>query len=109
MAASQPDVDERLRGALVSEDPLGRPVSAAGGDKPFGAFTLADVEARAAELAAATGWGPTARVAGVARGWAELARVMRAEGAATVAGLGPERATEFARRLWVVPPSGSLL
>lgn len=90
-------------------DPLRRPVAAAGGDKPFGEFTVADVEARAAELRAAAGWGPMARVAPVARGWADLARTMQAAGAATVADLGAERAGEFARRLWVVPPAGSLL
>ena len=48
-------------------------------------------------------------MAGVARGWSELARAMEAAGAATVAELGPERGAEFARKLWVVPPGGSLL
>ena len=95
--------------SVPDDDPLRRPVWAGTADKPFGAFTLADVEGRAAELAATAGWGPTARVAGVARGWAELARVMTATGAATVGELGRERAEEFARRLWVVPPAGSLL
>jgi hypothetical protein len=94
------------------EDPLARPVATPGGrdreSKPFGEFTLADVRARAAELSSAVGFG-TARVAGVARGWSELARAMEAVGAATVAELGVERGTEFARKLWVVPPSGSLL
>jgi hypothetical protein len=95
---------------LVSpDDPLVRPVFAIDSYKPFGQFTLAEVEARAAELAAATGWGPTARVASVARAWAELARAMKDAGAATVAELGRDASTEFARRLWVVPPGGSLL
>jgi hypothetical protein len=94
---------------VKAEDPLARPVHAAGGDKPFGEFTLADVNARADELRAATGWGPTTRVAAVARGWSELARAMQSAGAATVAELGAEVAGEFARRLWVVPPGGSLL
>ncbi len=90
-------------------DGLRRLVWAADGYKPFGEFTRADVDARAAELTAATGWGPTARIAGVARGWSELGRVMRAGGAVTVGDLDPVQAGEFARRLWVVPPSGSLL
>jgi hypothetical protein len=94
---------------VKGEDPLARPVHAAGGDKPFGEFTLADVRARADELRAAIGWGPTTRVASVARGWSELARAMQSAGSATVAELGPEVAGEFARRLWVVPPGGSLL
>jgi hypothetical protein len=93
----------------AEEDPLRRPVWAGDGEKPFGEFTVADVEARAAELRAAAGWGPTARVAPVARGWSELARRMQAGGSPTVGDLGRERAEAFARRLWVVPPSGSLL
>ena len=91
------------------DDPLARPVHAAGGDKPFGQFTLADARSRAEELRRATGWGPTTRVAAVARGWSELARAMEAAGAATVADLDRELAADFARRLWVVPPGGSLL
>ncbi len=94
------------------EDPLARLVAAPGGrdrgSMPFGAFSLADVRERAAELSSAVGFG-TARVAGVARGWSELAHAMEAVGATTVAGLEPEHAAEFARKLWVVPPSGSLL
>ena len=45
-------------------------------------------QARAAELSAAAGWGPTARVGGVARGWSELGRAMSAAGAARVRDLG---------------------
>jgi len=90
-------------------DVLRRPVYTGEGYKPFGEFTLADAEGRAAELAAATGFGPTARVASVARAWSELARAMRSAGAATVVELGESAAAEFARRAWVVPPGGSLL
>lgn len=92
-----------------AEDPLAQPVYTDGAYKPFGEFTLAEVRARAQELSAAAGWGPTARVGGVARGWSELARRMEAAGAARVADLGAEAGGEFARRLWVVPPGGSLL
>jgi hypothetical protein len=70
---------------------------------------LVDVEARATELTAAVGFGPTARVASVARAWSELARAMSSAGAATVAELGAPAAAEFARRAWVVPPAGGLL
>ena len=86
---------------MTETDPLTQPVYATYGYKPFGQFTLADVEARASELKQATGWGPTARVASVARGWAELGRAMSIAGAETVAELGDEAATEFARRVWV--------
>jgi hypothetical protein len=97
-------------GPLVTpEDPLARQVHARDGDKPFGRFTLADVQARAGELAAITAWGPMTRVASVARGWSELARAMQAADAATVGDLDRDAAVEFARRLWVVPPAGSLL
>ncbi len=89
--------------------PLDQPVYAGSGYKAFGEFTLADVEARAAELRAATGWGPTARVGSVARGWSELARAMKEAGAARVCELDGDEAAEFARRLWVVPPGGSLI
>jgi len=92
-----------------AERPLDRPVYAESGYKPFGEFTLADVQARAAELTAATGWGPTARVAGVARGWSELGRAMTAAGATSVRELPLDLGEEFARKLWVVPPGGSLL
>ncbi|HEY7622081.1 MAG TPA: hypothetical protein VH834_20080 [Solirubrobacteraceae bacterium] len=88
---------------------LRRPVHAGGADKPFGALRLEEVRAHAAELRSAAGWGPTARVATVARAWRELADDMARERAATVADLGPERAAAAAERLWVVPPGGSLL
>ena len=82
---------------------------AGGVDKPFGELTLDEVRARAAELGAAAGWGPTARVAGVARAWRELGALMAESGAATVADLGADTAAAVAERLWVVPPGGSLL
>ena len=44
-----------------------------GRSKPFAELTAEEVRSRADELRAATGWGPTARVASVARAWAELA------------------------------------
>jgi hypothetical protein len=84
-------------------------VFAGDGYKPFGEFTVDDVRGRAAELRQATGWGPTARIGGVARAWSELARAMSEAGAATVAELGPEAAAEHAERVWVTPPGGSLL
>jgi hypothetical protein len=92
-----------------AENVLGRPVYTAGGNKPFGELTVADVEARAGELRTATGWGPTARVASVARAWSDLARVMTGAGAKTVAELDPKEAATRAGALWVVPPGGSFL
>lgn len=83
-------------------DPLERPVYAEHHYKPFGDFTLAEVQARAAELSGAAGWGPTVRVGGVARGWSELGRAMSAAGATRVRDLDAETAADFARRLWVV-------
>lgn len=94
---------------MTADGPLAQPVFAGSGYKPFGAFTLAEVETRAAELAAAAGWGPTARVGAVARGWSELARAMKSAGAGRVDELDHEIAAELARKLWVVPPGGSLI
>jgi hypothetical protein len=94
---------------MTDDGPLARPVYAGDAYKPFGEFTVADVQAKAAELTAATGWGPTARVASVARAWSELARAMTAARAEHVSDLQLDAAEEFARKLWVVPPGGSLL
>jgi hypothetical protein len=84
-------------------------VFAGGRTKPFGEMTADEVKARAAELKSTTGWGPTAKVAAVAIAWAELAHLMDAAGARTVAELDSEDLDERAQRLWVVPPGGSLL
>jgi hypothetical protein len=92
-----------------ADDILARPVHAGGADRRFGELTLDDVRTHAAELGSAAGWGPTARVATVARAWRELADDMVRAQAATVADLGSQRAGELAERLWVVPPGGSLL
>jgi hypothetical protein len=88
---------------------LAEPVFAGGRSKPFAELTAAEVRARAAELKAATGWGPTAKVGSVARAWSELARLMEDAGAGTVTDLDPAAVSERAQRLWVVPPGGSLL
>jgi hypothetical protein len=82
---------------------LSRPVHVAGENKPFGALTRDEVAARAQELKDATGWGPTMRVAPVARAWADLAREMRQNEAATVADLAPETVAALAAPLWITP------
>jgi hypothetical protein len=82
-------------------DALSTPVYAAESYKPFGEFTLEDVRHKANELAAATGWGPTARVGAVARGWSALGSAMASAGAATVAELGPQKAHQHAQQLWI--------
>jgi hypothetical protein len=102
-------VSEDAKQPASAEDVLRRPVHTESGNKAFGELTVADVEARAGELRAATGWGPTAKIASVARAWSELARAMKHAGAATVGELEPEDASARARALWVVPPRGSLL
>lgn len=76
-------------------------VYAGGRSKPFGEMTLDEVRARAQELRDTTGWGPTARVAPVARAWAELARVMEEAGASTVEALDAAVVDERAEALWV--------
>ncbi len=89
-------------GSLVSEvDLLSTPVYAAEAYKRFGDFTQEDVRLKASELAGATGWGPTARVGAVARGWSALGSAMASAGVATVAELGPQAVQEHARAVWV--------
>jgi hypothetical protein len=98
--------------ARAKPDPdavLAEPVFAGGRSKPFAELTAEEVRARADELKAATGWGPTAKVASVAMAWSVFARLMEQQGAATVAELDREAVAEHAEKLWVVPPGGSLL
>jgi hypothetical protein len=98
--------------ARAKPDPdavLAEPVFGGGRSKPFAEMTVEEVRSRAEELRAATGWGPTARVASVAMAWAAFARVMEEAGAATVADVDREAVAEHAEKLWIVPPGGSLL
>jgi hypothetical protein len=75
-----------------------------GANRPFGELRLDDVRARADELRAATGWGPMARVAPVARAWRELAMEMERHDAATVAELDGAVLAGLAQQLWIVLP-----
>lgn len=92
----------------MTDDPLTRPVHINGADMPFGEVTAADARAMAAELKAAGSWGPMAKVATIAQGWAELAGTLEDGGAATVAGLDAEAAVQAARKVWVLPPDRPL-
>lgn len=85
---------------------LERQVFIRGASRPFGELTEQDVGARAHELREAVGWGPTMRVASVARAWRELAEAMRSGSADRVAALPAEQVIELAPRLWVVLPGG---
>lgn len=80
-----------------------------GANRPFGELTLDQVRRRADELRAAVGFGPTARIAPVARAWRELSIALEQAGAATVGRLAPEPVLALAPKLWIVPPGGSLL
>lgn len=75
-----------------------------GANRPFGEVTQDDARARADELRAAVGWGPTARVAPVAMAWRELAQTIDRAGVATVAELEPDVLVALAPRLWVTLP-----
>jgi hypothetical protein len=88
---------------------LARPVFSGGANVLFGELTLADAQSRASELRAAVGWGPTARVAGVASAWRELAIRMEKASAERVRELDRTDLLDLAPRLWVVPPGGGLL
>jgi len=80
-----------------------------GENRPFGELTRADAQFRGAELKATVGWGPTAKVAPIARAWRELSMELESAGVATVGELPREIVLAFAPKLWVVPPRGSLL
>ena len=88
---------------------LEQPVFSDGRSKPFGELTRDEVAARAAELRAAGGFGPTTRIVPVAMAWAELARTMESEGAELVRDLTEPILDARAERLWIVPPGGTLL
>jgi hypothetical protein len=91
------------------EQILAQPVFSGTASLPFGEMALRQIQERADELGSVVGWGPTARVAGVATAWSELAKTMERAGVAKVAELDPDTILELAPRLWVVPPGGSLL
>jgi hypothetical protein len=80
-----------------------------GANRAFGDLTPDQVRSRADELRSAVGFGPTARVAPVARAWREMSMALDQAGAATVSELDAARVLELAPKLWVVPPGGSLL
>jgi hypothetical protein len=80
-----------------------------GANRPFGEVTREDAQFRGAELKATVGWGPTAKVAPIARAWRELSMELQSAGVNTVGELPREAVLAFAPKLWVVPPRGSLL
>jgi hypothetical protein len=75
-----------------------------GANRPFAELTRDDASARADELRAAIGWGPTARVAPVARAWRELAMAMDRAGVDAVGELEPDVLVDLAPKLWVMLP-----
>jgi hypothetical protein len=83
---------------------LDQPIYVGGANRRFGDVALDDVRARADELRAATGFGPTARVAPVAMAWRELSIAMERAGVRTVAELDAPTVLELAPKLWVVMP-----
>jgi hypothetical protein len=88
----------------MTQEILSTSVFINGANRPFGELTLDDVRARADELRAATGWGPMARVAPVARAWRELALEMERHGSGTVSELDGALLSDLAPQLWVVLP-----
>jgi hypothetical protein len=96
MAASGPAVER-----IVQQQ-----VYIRGANRPFGELTTEDARERADELKAATGWGPTARVASYAFAWRELSMELERSGVATVSELDPDLLVALAPKLWVVLPGG---
>ncbi len=108
-AQTRADAQTAAKPEPKAEDVLARPLRAGDEDKTFGEVTLDDARAMAADLKAKVGWGPTAKVATIARGWDELGRVMNQREVATVAELDGETVIEFARKVWVLPPYDQML
>ena len=92
-----------------ADDLLARQVYVGDRYKPFGEMTAEDARSQAAGLKGLSGGGLEAKVAPVAMGWRELAKLLDERGLERVSGLEPDEAECFARRVWVVPPRGSLL
>lgn len=88
-------------GEAELDEILGTAVFMRGENRPLRELTLGDVRDRASELRSTVGWGPTARVAPVARAWAELAIAMERAGAQAVAELSRDALREVGPRLWV--------
>jgi len=80
-----------------------------GANRPFGEVTREDAQFRGAELKATVGWGPTAKVAPIARAWRELSMELQSAGVDTVGELPRETVLAFAPKLWVVPPRGGVV
>jgi hypothetical protein len=83
------------------EQLLGQLIFIRGENRPLGELTLEDVRERAAELRSTVGWGPTARVAPIARAWAELAITIERAGVGTVRELPEQSVLELGPKLWV--------
>jgi hypothetical protein len=101
---SEPDPPQ----AQVSEA-LAKPVYCGDAYKPFGELGAAEARQLAAELGAVGSWGPMSKVGSVSRSWQDLAEALEEAGADDVAGLVPDQVLSFAKRLWILPPSGGIL
>lgn len=104
-----PDAQGEPQSDPQVEHILAQTVFVRGANVAFGELTLDDARSRADELRAATGFGPTARVAPVARAWRELTMELERTGAAKVSELDATAIVDLAPKLWIVPPGGSLL
>lgn len=90
-------------------DALAKPVYCGEAYIPFGELGAAEARQLGAELGSVGSWGPMTKVGSVARSWQELAEAIEAAGAEKVADLPADQAADFAERLWILPPGGSLL
>ena len=77
--------------------------------KPFGEVSADEADDQGAKLKGLAGFGPTMRARPVGMAWTELAKLMREADAATVSELDPGVVNDYARKLWVVHSSESLM
>jgi hypothetical protein len=80
-----------------------------GASRAFGTVTLEQARARAEELRAVCGWGPTMRVLPVARAWRELTIAMELNAVGSVAELDVALVVEIAQRLGVTMSSAPMM
>ena len=100
---------ELRSGPLSAERALTQKISIGGETKVFGDLTAAELHSRGEELSESSGLGHGGgRIAGVAMNWRSFAKILERAGAERVSDLDDATVNEYAEKLWVVPPGGSM-
>ncbi len=95
--------------AVELREALAKPVYCGDSYTPFGELGAAEARRLSTELGSVGSWGPMTKVGSVSRSWQELAEAIEEDESNTVADLEPDQVIGFAKRLWILPPSGGIL